>query len=106
MNNFFETITIYHYLFVGLLIFLIGLVGSMLVKNLIKVLISIEFMLTGININFVTFATFCDNINFDGYIFSLFYMGIGAVELAVALYIFYLMYQKKQSDNIQTYSDL
>ena len=33
MNNFFETITIYHYLFVGLLIFLIGLVGSMLVKK-------------------------------------------------------------------------
>ena len=92
-------ITIYHYLSIGLL-------GSVLVKNVIKILISIEIMLLGININFITFATFCDNTNFDGYIISLFYVGIGAVELAVALYLFYLMYQKKESDNIEKYSDL
>ncbi len=99
-------ITIYHYLSIGLLLFLIGLLGSVLVKNVIKILISIEIMLLGININFITFATFCDNTNFDGYIISLFYVGIGAVELAVALYLFYLMYQKKESDNIEKYSDL
>lgn len=96
----------YNYLFIGLLIFLIGLMGSVLVKNVIKVLISIEFMLLGININFVTFSAYCGNINFDGCIIALFYVGVGAVELAVALYIFYLMYQKKESDNIQKYSDL
>ena len=99
-------ITMYHYLFIGLLLFLIGLLGSILVKNVIKVLISIEIMLLGVNINFITFAAFCDNIRFDGYIISLFYVGIGAVELAVALYLFYLMYQKKESDNIEKFSDL
>ena len=86
--------------------FLAGLLGSILLKNVIKVLISIEFMLMGININFVTFGTYCDNINFDGYVFGLFYIGLGAVELAIALYIFYLMYKKKESDNIERYSDL
>ena len=78
--------------------FLIGLLGSVLVKNMIKVLISIEIMLLGVNINFVTFASFCDNVKFDGYIMALFYVGLGAVELAVALYLFYLMFQKKGSD--------
>ena len=56
--------------------------------------------------NFITFATFCDNISLDGYIISLFYVAIGAVELAVALYIFYLMYSKKESENIDKYGDL
>ena len=60
-------ITMYHYLFIGMLMFLIGLLGSVLVKNMIKVLISIEIMLLGVNINFVTFASFCDNVKFDGY---------------------------------------
>ncbi len=96
----------YQYLLVGLLLFIIGLLGSVFVKNVIKILISIEFMLLGININFVTFATYCDNINFDGYVVALFYIAIGAVELAVALYLFYLMYTKKQSDNIEKYTDL
>lgn len=93
-------ITMYHYLIVGLLLFLIGLLGSVLVKNVIKILISIEFMLLGVNINFVTFATFCDSIKFDGYIMALFYVGLGAVELAVALYLFYLMYQKTRSSEL------
>ena len=96
----------YHYLIVGLVLFLIGILGSTISKSIIKVLISIEFMLTGININFVTFATYCDNIDFNGYIFSLFYVGIGAVELAIALYIFYLMFKKKRSDSIEKYSEL
>ncbi len=99
-------ITIYHYLFLGLFLFVIGIIGSILSRHVIKILISIEFVLTGVNINFVTFATFCDNVKLDGYVTALFYVGIGAVELAVALYIFYLMYQKKQSENIEKYGDL
>ncbi len=99
-------ITMYHYLFIGLVLFVLGLVGSIFVKNIIKVLISIEMMLLGVNINFVTFASYCDNIEFNGYIMALFYIGLGAVELAVALFIFYLMYQKKESDNIEKYTDL
>lgn len=101
-----QEITIYHYLFIGLLLFVIGLAGSILSKHVIKVLISIEFMLTGVNLNFITFATFCDNTNLNGYVMSLFYVAIGAVELAVALYIFYLMYNKKESENIDKYGDL
>ena len=99
-------ITMYHYLFLGIMLFLLGIIGSVISKNVIKVLISIEFMLTGININFVTFATYCDGINFDGYVFVLFYTGLGAVELGIALYLFYLMYQKKESENIEKYSEL
>ena len=101
-----QEITIYHYLFLALLIFVVGIIGSILSKHVIKVLISIEFILTGVNLNFITFATFCDSTALDGYILSLFYVAIGAVELAVALYIFYLMYQKKESENIDRYGDL
>ncbi len=101
-----QEITMYHYLFLGLLIFVIGLLGSIISKHVIRMLICIEFILTGVNINFVTFATYCDNISFDGYIMALFYVAIGALELAVALYIFYLMYVKKESENIDKYGEL
>lgn len=99
-------VSVYSYLFIGLALFLIGLAGSVLVKNVIKVLISIEFMLLGVNINFVTFAVFCDSVNLDGCVLALFYTGLGAVELAVALYIFYLMFKKKESDDIERYTEL
>ena len=101
-----QEITPYHYLLLGILLFLMGILGTIISKHVITVLISIEIMLTGINLNFITFSTFCDSSNLDGYIFSLFYVAIGAVELALALYIFYLMYNKKHSDNIDKYGDL
>lgn len=101
-----QEVTLYHYLFLGLALFIIGITGSIISEHTIKMLISIEFILTGVNINFITFATFCDNIKLDGYVISLFYVAIGAIELAVALYIFYLMYTKKQSDKIDKYGDL
>ena len=101
-----QEITIYHYLFLGLLLFILGIIGMLLSKHVIKVLISIEFILTGVNLNFITFATFCDNTIHEGYVFSLFYVAIGAVELAVALYIFYLMFRKKGFENIDKYGEL
>jgi NADH:ubiquinone oxidoreductase subunit K len=106
MNLAFYEITLYHYLFLGLFLFITGILGSILTQNVIKVLISIEFMLAGININFVAFGSYCDIYKFDGYIIALFYTAIGAVELAIALYIFYLMYRKKESSNIEKYTEL
>ena len=99
-------ISMYHYLALGLALFVFGVAGSILSKHVIKMLICIEFILTGVNINLVTFAHFCDNINFDGYIFCLFYTAVGAAEFALALYIFYLMYTKKKSENIDKYGEL
>jgi len=101
-----DKITIYHYLFLGLLLFVTGIAGSVLSRNVIKMLISIEFILTGVNINFAAFAAYCDSANSGGFIIALFYTALGAAELAVALYIFYLMYIKKQSEEVDKYGDL
>lgn len=96
-------IGLYHYLFLALILFLIGFFGAIVSKNMLKVLISIEFMLTAVNINFIAFASFFDNLKLQGYVFSLFYIAVGAVEIAIALAIFYLMFQDKQSINTEDY---
>lgn len=96
-------IGLYHYLLLALILFLIGFFGSIVSKNVIKVLICIEFMLTAVNINFIAFASFFDNIELTGFVFSLFYIAVGAVEIAIALAIFYLMFKAKNSVNTEDY---
>lgn len=96
-------IGLYHYLFLALILFLIGLFGAIVSKNMLKALISVEFMLTAVNINFIAFASFFDNIKLTGFIFSLFYIATGAVEIAIALVIFYLMFKTKHSVNTEDY---
>lgn len=99
-------IGLYHYLILALILFLIGFFGAIVSKNILKVLISIEFMLTAVNINFVAFASFFDNVKLNGFVFSLFYIAVGAVEVAIALAIFYLMFNTKNSVNTEDYSEL
>ena len=99
MMNEAMNITLYHYLFLALILFFIGLWGAIVVKNIIKMLICIEFMLTGINLNFIAFSRYIENT--DGNTFVLFYTATGAIELAVALYIFYLMYKKKSTPDTE-----
>lgn len=99
-------IGLYHYLFLALILFLIGFFGAIVSKNMLKVLIAVEFMLTAVNINFVAFASFFDNVKLNGFVFSLFYIALGAVEIAIALAIFYLMFKTKQSVNTEDYNEL
>lgn len=96
-------IGLYHYLFLALILFFIGFWGAIVSKNMLKVLISVEFMLTAVNINFIAFASFFDNIKLNGFVFSLFYIAVGAVEIAIALAIFYLMFRERQSVNTEDY---
>lgn len=97
-------IGLYHYLFLALVLFLIGFFGAIVSKNMLKVFISVEFMLTAVNINLIAFASFFDNLKLQGFIFSLFYLAIGAAEIAVALAIFYLMFKTKQSIDTEDYT--
>lgn len=106
MADLFFNITLYHYLVLSLLLFTIGFVGAIISKNVLKILISIEFILTAVNINFIAFSTFNDNIANNGYVFSIFYLGLGAVEIAIAIAIFYLMYKTKKSADINDYKEL
>jgi len=99
-------ITLHHYLFLAFFIFLVGFISSLIAKQVIKILISIEFMLIGININFIALNSFCDSLNVTGYIFGLFSVAIGAAELAIGLFLFNIMYSKKTSENVQDYRAL
>lgn len=109
MNDFLKLIFdigLYHYLFLALILFMIGFFGTIISKNILKVLISVEFMLTAVNINFIAFASFFDNVKLNGLVFSLFYIALGAAEIAIALAIFYLMFKTKNSVNTEDYNEL
>ena len=106
MGNLICNVSLFHYLIIALLLFVVGFVGVIISKNIFKVLISIEFMLTSVNINFIAFSSFVDNVNMTGYVFSIFYIGVGAIELAIAVAIFYLMYKSKHSVDINDYKEL
>jgi len=97
-------IPIEHFLVVAITLFSIGLAVVITKKNAIMVLLGIELMLNGANVNFVAFSMHDTFAN--GQIFALFVIVVAVAEAAVALAIVMRVYQYFQSADIDKVSDL
>lgn len=83
-------------LLVSTSIFLFGVLGLVLNKrNLLVILMSIELMLVGLNLNFIFFSVYLDDLM--GQIFALYVLTVAAAESAIGLAIFTLYYKDKQT---------
>ncbi len=84
------------------IIFLFGVLGLILHKrNLLILLMSIELMLVGLNLNFIFFSVFLDDIL--GQIFALYILTVAAAESAIGLAIFTIYYQDKQTISLEKF---
>jgi NADH-quinone oxidoreductase subunit K/NAD(P)H-quinone oxidoreductase subunit 4L len=89
------------YLLIAGILFSLGLVGILQRRNLIGMLISIELMLNGANINFMAFNRFLTPEPAVGQIITLFVMGIAAAEAAIGLSIILALFRRLRSINIE-----
>jgi len=89
-------LSLFNYLSFSTLIFVIGLWGMALnKKNVITIIMAIEILLLGANLNFIIFSVFIDD--FKGQIFSLLILTVAASESAIGLAILVLFYKKHQT---------
>jgi len=86
------------------ILFLIGVLGLVLNrKNILITIMSIELMLLAVNLNFIVFSIYLDDI--VGHIFVIFILTIAATESAIGLAILTVYYKLKntiQMDKIKS----
>jgi NADH-quinone oxidoreductase subunit K len=93
------------YLTVAACLFCIGIVGLFLNrKNVITILMCIELMLLAVNINFVAFSHFLNDL--AGQIFVFFVLTVAASEVAVGLAILVAFYRQRRSIDIEDINTL
>jgi|TARA_B110000971_G_C19787186_1_gene398077 NADH-quinone oxidoreductase subunit K len=74
------------YLTVAMILFILGIWGIFLNrKNIVIMLMSIELMLLAVNLNFIIFSVYLDDIL--GQVFSIFILTVAAAESAIGLSI-------------------
>ena len=83
-----------HYLAVAAILFTIGVFGIFVNrKNIIVILMSIELILLAVNINFVAFSTYLNDIS--GQIMAMFVLTVAAAEAAVGLAILVTFFRNR-----------
>jgi len=85
-------IGIEHYLVVGAILFVLGVLGIFLNrKNVIVILMAIELILLAVNINLVAFSAFMQDL--VGQIFAMMVLTVAAAEAAIGLAILVIYYR-------------
>lgn len=85
-------------LILSFMLFIIGVIGVLVRRNAIIVFMSIELMLNAVNLSFIAFSRFLNNMN--GHIFVLMNIVVAAAEVAVGLAIIISIFRIKNSINI------
>ena len=89
-----------HYLILAAMLFCIGLVGIFLNrKNIIIILMSIELILLAVNINFVSFSAYLNDL--IGQIFSMLILTVAAAEAAIGLAIVVVYFRVRRSIEVE-----
>ena len=94
-----------HYLVLGAIIFTIGVLGIFLnKKNVIIILMSIELLLLSVNINFVAFSSYLNDIS--GQVFAMFTLTVAASEAAIGLAILVVFFRNKSSIAVEDINEM
>jgi len=108
----FGVIGLQHYLLLGAVLFVCGLLAILVKRNAIGILMGVELVLNAANINLVAFNRFSHGgasasaLRLDGQIFAIFVIVLAAAEAAVALAIFLNFYNNFNTIDVEKAQNL
>ena len=86
------------YVFLAVILFVIGGVGVLIRRNAIVIFMCVELMLNACNLAFVSFARMHGNL--DGQVVAFFVMVVAAAEVVVGLAIVMAIYRARRSASV------
>ncbi|MFT5657642.1 MAG: NADH-quinone oxidoreductase subunit K [Gammaproteobacteria bacterium] len=99
------SVTLSHYLVLAAILFCISIAGIVINrKNIIILLMSIELMLLAVNLNFIAFSHYLNDL--AGQVFVFFILTVAAAEAAIGLAILVVLFRNKQSINVADINEL
>ena len=98
-------VSLSHYLILGALLFAISVIGIFLNrKNVIILLMCIELMLLAVNLNFIAFSHYLNDI--AGQVFVFFILTVAAAESAIGLAILVVLFRNLHTINVDDLNSL
>jgi NADH-quinone oxidoreductase subunit K len=99
------SLSLNHFLVLGAMLFAVSVVGIFLNRrNIIVLLMAIELMLLAVNMNFIAFSHF--NNDLAGQVFVFFILTVAAAESAIGLAILVVLFRNLNSIDVEDLDSL
>jgi len=92
-------VSLEHYLFLGAALFIMGIIGVLVRRNVIVIFMSIELMLNAVNLTFIAISRYLHSM--EGQLFVFFVMTVAAAEVAVGLAIIVALFRNRETVNVE-----
>ena len=92
------------YMALAEVLFCIGVCGFLTRRNIIMMLLSLELMLNGVNLNLVALSHYLDSVR--GQAFTFFIITVAACEAAIGLGIAIALYRSRKAVHVDTITEL
>ena len=92
------------YLTIAAALFCIGVWGLINSRNAVRVLMSIELMLNGVNINLMAVSGYLDGTEIRGQVYAIFVITVAAAEAAVGLAILLSLYRNRDTVDMERFN--
>lgn len=86
------------FLYLAITLFVIGMFGVLLRRNILIILMGIELMLNGANLALIAFSRMWGNL--DGQVFAMFVIAVAAAEAAVGLAIVVSLFRARNGADV------
>ena len=93
-----------HYLGLSAILFTIGALGVIFRRNALIMFMSIELMLTGVNLTLIAFSRALGDMH--GHVFVLFIFAVAAAEAGIGLAILVEIFRKRNSVDVDEFRHL
>jgi NADH:ubiquinone oxidoreductase subunit K len=94
------TLELVHFQLLAAALFSLGLYGVLARRSAVMVLMAIELMLNGVNVNLVAFAAFRDGSVVTGQVIAIFVITVAAAEVGLALAVIMRLFRRRGSVNV------
>lgn len=99
-------ITLNHYLALSGILFMIGVAGVMIRRNILVIYMCLELMLNAANLALVSFSRFHGAPLLEGHVMVFFVITVAAAEVAVGLALIVALYRLRQTTNVHDLNTL
>lgn len=96
MTDIIFNVGLIHYLFLSLFLFMTGLIGVLISRNMLRAVMSLFIMTISVVLNCVAFGYYCDGTMEKVNMLSIFILILAVIQTVIALVILYKIYQANE----------
>ncbi len=97
-------VPLHWYMWLGAVVFSVGMFGFLTRRNVIIMFLSIELMLNGVNISLVALSHYMQDLR--GQVLTLFIIAVAAAEAAIGLAIVIAMFRNRQTVHVDEIKEM